>query len=122
MGSVRHTIAQLTLLAAALLVIYGPAFLPDSTFSGMDFVNLLYPHAVLTQRALSAGTIPLWNWQEWAGSPFLAPMQSAVLYPPTWIATLLPLPYGLQVSILAHLIVAGLGVYRLATRHLDVPA
>ncbi len=110
------------LLLIACICIYGIILDPGVTFAGMDFLNLNYPRAVLTKDAFSNGVVPLWNWYEWGGAPLLASLQGAVFYPPTWIALLLPLPYGLQVFIFAHLLAAGYGAYLVARRVGKMPA
>lgn len=102
------------LVAALVSVAFAPAILP--AFGGMDFLNLLYPQAILVKKSLAAGEIPLWNWHTWGGSPLLAAMQSAPLYPPMWLALALPLPAGLHLYTLAHLVFAGCGAAVLARR------
>ncbi|MBX7243908.1 MAG: hypothetical protein K1X53_00315 [Candidatus Sumerlaeaceae bacterium] len=104
----------LAVLVAACGVVFGPILQPDLTFGGMDFLNLLYPQALLVQRAYGSGTIPLWNWYEWGGCPLLAAMQSAPLYPPMWLTVAFPLPFALQANVFAHLVWAGCGGYILA--------
>jgi hypothetical protein len=94
---------------ASLFMIYLPAWLPSRCFAGMDFVNLLYPQAALVKGAYAAGKFPLWNWFTWDGSPLLAAMQSAPLYPPMWVALLFPIPFALQTYVLIHLAWGGLG-------------
>jgi len=100
-------------VVAGVLAVWWRLLDPDTTFAGMDFLNLLYPQAALAQSVFRAGEVPLWNWHTWGGSPLLAAMQSAVLYPPMWVALTGPLPYSLQVYVLAHLILAAWGAARL---------
>lgn len=110
------------ILAAACVAVYWPAWVPRTTFSGMDFLNLLYPQAFLVRNAFAAGEIPLWNWYTWNGSPLLAAMQSAPLYPPMWLTLLLPIPWALQLNVLVHLVIAGMGAVMIAERMLRVRA
>lgn len=107
----QHTgpMALATLTAASCLLIFGEILKPDQTFAGMDFLNLIYPRALLIQKTLLLGQIPLWNPYEWAGSPVLAAMQGAVFYPPSWVFCILPLPYAQQVSTFLHLALAATG-------------
>jgi hypothetical protein len=114
-------IAILLVLIAAF-AIYGIILVPGVTFAGMDFVNLVYPRALLTREAFLAGKIPLWNWHEWGGAPLLATLLGAVLYPPTWLALLFPLPYGLQLFVFAHLVAGGSGAFLVARRIFRLPA
>ncbi len=108
-------IAVLLILIAAF-AIYGGILSPVHTFAGMDFHNLNFPRVALTQRAVGAGVIPLWNWHEWGGAPLFAALQGAIAYPLTWVTWAMPLPYGLQVFVFAHLLIAGAGTYCFARR------
>ncbi len=66
--------------------------------------------ALGTRAALDvlSGTIPLWNHYEGLGSPLLGEMQSAALFPPTW---LLALPKGQVLEQAILQLFAGLGTY-----------
>ena len=59
-------------------------------------------------RDLAAGHLPLWNPYEGLGAPLLGEMQSAALFPPTW---LLLLPHGQALEQALLQFVAGLGAY-----------
>src|SRR5258708_23495498 len=50
------------------------------------------------------------------GAPILANYQSAPLYPPNWLALLLPAEVAIGVMAVLHLSWAGLGIVRLARR------
>jgi len=119
-----ETIKLLAAVCVGCACVWGAILLPQSTFAGMDFLNLIYPRALLVQQSVAAGELPLWNPYEWNGSPLLAAMQGGVLYPPAWVAYLLPLPYGQQLLLFAHLVFAGVGAGLLARRLLGagVPA
>ncbi|MCX7625412.1 MAG: hypothetical protein N2Z21_04295 [Candidatus Sumerlaeaceae bacterium] len=101
------------ILLGALLVIYWPLMSPSQVIGGMDFQNLVFPQVAYAATVLRSGFIPLWNWYTWGGSPLLAAWQSAILYPPTWCAIFIGVPFGLQIIILLHLWIAALGVSRL---------
>lgn len=77
---------------------------------------MLLPQATLVKASFGHGVLPLWNWYEWAGSPLLAAMQSAPLYPPMWVTLIVPLPYGLQLYTFVHLVWAACGAAWLAHR------
>lgn len=102
------------LVACALGLIYAPVLNPAGTFAGMDFLNLLFPHAMIVRSSWFSGHVPLWNWYEWSGAPLLAEMLSAAWYPPMLASLSLPLPFGLQVFVLLHLLWGAIGVWRLA--------
>ena len=57
---------------------------------------------------LLLGQLPLWNHYEGLGAPLLGEMQSAALFPPTW---LLLLPHGQAIEHASLQAVAGLGTY-----------
>lgn len=58
---------------------------------------------------------PFWNPYQLAGTPLMANSQSAALYPPNVLLGVLQVPTPVAVIVLAwlHLMLAGLGVYRL---------
>ncbi|MCX7716798.1 MAG: hypothetical protein N2111_00120 [Candidatus Sumerlaeaceae bacterium] len=112
MREVRGNGVRAAAVAAGVLAVWWHLLLPSMTFAGMDFLNLLYPQAVLVQSAFLSGEFPLWNWYTWGGSPLLAAMQSAALYPPMWLALCGTLPYALQIYVLAHLMLAAVGAAR----------
>ena len=64
--------------------------------------------------SLRAGHLPLWNPYTYAGQPFLAGFQSALLYPPNAIFLVLPLARAVNLSWGLHLLILGAGAQRLA--------
>jgi hypothetical protein len=58
--------------------------------------------------------LPLWNPLVGNGAPLLANYQSAVLYPPNWLALLLPTDYAMSWLAALHLAWAGAGMVLLA--------
>lgn len=61
-----------------------------------------------------AGRLPLWSPDLFMGVPLLANSQLGTFYPPNWLVAPLSPPDGVRVSILLHVLWAGLGAYRLA--------
>jgi hypothetical protein len=62
-------------------------------------------------EALSAGRLPLWQTISYAGSPFLANPENPALYPPAMLAaTLAPPLLAMNLTALAHLSVAAVGM------------
>lgn len=105
-------------LALALLVVaaFPEVTLGLKTFVHRDFGLFGYPLAHYHKDCFWRGEIPLWNPYNNAGLPFLAQWNTMVLYPGSLIYLLLPLPWSLNLFCLAHLFLAGLGMYRLAER------
>jgi hypothetical protein len=60
--------------------------------------------------------MPLWNPLNNCGMPFLAQWNTLSLYPLSLIYLLLPMPWSLGIFCLAHLFLAGMGMYYLAFR------
>lgn len=81
-----------------------------------DMTVYYYPFARYTIENLRAGQLPLWNPYVLAGHPFLAEMQTQVLYPFRWLTALLTLgqPFSyraLAAETVAHLVLAAWGAY-----------
>ncbi len=81
-----------------------------------DFGYFSYPIAHYHRECFWRGEIPLWNPYNSCGLPFLAQWNTLVLYPPSLIYLLLPLPWSFNFFCLVHLFVGGLGMYFLAHR------
>ncbi len=55
-----------------------------------DFFSYYRPNAEYAFTRLGDGELPLWNPNQGLGGPFLATLQTGVLYPPNWLHVLLP--------------------------------
>jgi hypothetical protein len=55
-----------------------------------DFFSYYRPNAEYAFTRLSEGEMPLWNPHQGLGAPFLATLQTGVLYPPNWLHMALP--------------------------------
>ena len=73
-----------------------------------------YPWQQLAVETLRAGHLPLWNPLLGNGAPLLANYQSAVLYPPNWLALILPLDMAQSWLTALHLAWAAAGTVTLA--------
>jgi hypothetical protein len=103
-----------------LVLAFGDVVFGGRTFFYRDFGLWAYPNAFYHHERFWAGEIPLWNPLSNCGIPFLAQWNTMTLYPFSLIYLLLPLPWSLNVFCLAHLWLAGVGMYLLAfdwTRH-----
>ena len=73
-----------------------------------------YPNAYFIQQSLARWSeIPLWSTAILGGYPLAANPLSSLWYPPAWLALALPLPLGLNLLALLHLLWGGAGMYRL---------
>jgi hypothetical protein len=119
-------IVLLTLLVALFFWrILTPNLSDRASFPPGDFSYQFWAFSTFEARELSAGRLPLWNPYTYAGAPFWADIQSAVLYPPSLLTLLLSGPWGfslfaLEVEAIAHFWLAGVFTYlfvRRLTRH-----
>ncbi|MBI5773300.1 MAG: YfhO family protein [Verrucomicrobia bacterium] len=111
------TPARFAVLLAVLMVIpFYEVLLGFKTFYFRDFGYFSYPAAQFQRECFWRGEVPLWNPWSCNGLPFLAQWNTVALYPGTLIYLLLPMPWSLNVYVLAHLFFGGMGMYFLATR------
>jgi hypothetical protein len=111
------------LLAAVLLLFYGPTLLSEHfIFTGViqDITNLygFYPWDVFSGEQLLHGHFPLWNPYNALGLPHLANMQSAVFFPLQWLKYLLGFWVAADLVLLVRLWLAGFFTYLFARRAL----
>jgi hypothetical protein len=104
------------LLALLLFTSYPGIFLGTHSFFDRDFSLFTHPVAHYMRESVWRRQIPLWNPFNNCGIPFLAQWNTTVCYPPAWFYVLFPLPWSLNLFCLAHLLLAGLGMYWLAFR------
>lgn len=83
-------------------------------FSGSETSDLEIshlPNTVLVQSSLKDyGQIPLWNPYILSGYPLDGDPLSGLWYPPGWIALLFRQPLGLNLTLLLHILLGGLGL------------
>ena len=68
-------------LACTTLAVLWPLGLTNRILAGVDALTYFTPYWAYRMAELRAGHIPLWNPYLFLGVPFLANLQSAVLYP-----------------------------------------
>lgn len=76
-----------------------------------DAVAYFAPSRKLLHDAVASGRIPLWNPYELCGTPFLANVQSSVMYPFGAAFWIFPTAYAFGANALLHLFLAGLFTY-----------
>ncbi len=87
------------------------AYPPGGAYSDLAISH--YPNALFLQRWVWQGVVPLWSGTILSGYPFAADPLAGLWYPPGWLALLLPLPLGLNLLVVLHLVWGGWGMYRL---------
>lgn len=76
-----------------------------------DPLQQYYPWRLFAVRSLREGHLPLWNPYMLCGTPFLANLLSAVLYPPNLLFAMVPVGKGFGYSALLHLTLVGWGMF-----------
>jgi hypothetical protein len=77
----------------------------------LDPIQQYLPWRIYAVESLRSGFIPLWNPYSFCGTPFLANLQSTVLYPPNLLFLLTGARHGFGVSAILHLTLGGLFMY-----------
>ena len=77
----------------------------------LDPIQQYLPWRIYAVESVRNGIIPLWNPYAFCGTPFLANLQSTVLYPHNLLFLLTGARHGFGVSAIIHLILGGLFMY-----------
>jgi len=104
------------ILAALVAAFFSDVLFAGKTFVFRDYGIFTYPLAYYQRECFWRGEWPLWDPLNNCGIPFLAQWNTATLYPLSLIYLLLPLTGGLNLFLLAHLFLAGFGMFLLASR------
>ena len=90
--------------------------------AGLDLVTYIYPYRSAAARAIGEGRLPFWNPDIYGGVPFLANIQTAVLYPLNLLFVWIQGPQAITWLIVVHLVLAGLLMFAFCWRALALPA
>jgi hypothetical protein len=106
-------LASTALAAAALWLLvatrpYNPALEVARPPAVYDFFSYYRPNAAYGFGRLRHGDLPLWNPLQQLGEPFLATLQTGVLYPPNWLHLIVPTQPAFAALAAAHLALAAL--------------
>ncbi len=112
------------LLPADLLFSYAPwaagrQVVPQNA-NLSDALQQFYPYLGFFRDQVRSGHFPLWNPYVLGGTPFLANVVSAVLFPITWLVLLLPTDLFFEWSAFLKLCLGGMGLYLFARESLQV--
>jgi len=91
-----------------------------SNYDLSDTAFLFYPDLWRARQEIANGSPPLWNPNVGAGRPLLASQQFAPLYPPQWLAFLLPFWRSLAYIAALKLLIAAVGTYLFCRRALKL--
>ena len=85
-----------------------------------DHTSQFLPNLYYFRRSVAEGRLPLWNPHIMAGMPFLANMQSAVFFPLTWLALVVPVPSSLAWIAIAKVLLGCLGFFLFCWKALNL--
>lgn len=105
------TILAMALLAALVAVFFWKILFTSALAYGRDLFVIFYPWRKFLFSSFAQGLIPLWNPYTYGGSPFLANMHSAVLYPLNIFFLFSPLAQGLAYFVVLHIFLAATFMY-----------
>jgi hypothetical protein len=77
----------------------------------LDPIQQYLPWRIYAVESVRAGFVPLWNPYAFCGTPFLANLQSTLLYPPNLLFLIAGARHGFGVSAILHLTLGGLFTY-----------
>ncbi|HEV7924006.1 MAG TPA: YfhO family protein [Verrucomicrobiae bacterium] len=101
-------------LGLLIFITYPGLVLGTRAFCYRDTGLFSYPVAYCLRDSIRHGHWPLWNPCSDCGLPFLAQWNTLALYPLSLFYVLLPMPWSLNIFLLGHLLLGGLGMYWLA--------
>jgi len=103
------------LIAVDVLLFWPVFFLGEFVpRGGGDLVSFLYPRYAMAARYVHHGTLPLWDPFLYSGQPYLADVQSGILYLPNLLAFFLSRSFDyhrLELLAIAHYALAGIFAY-----------
>jgi hypothetical protein len=107
-------------ILAMPLALFHQALSGRFVVAGYDLILYAYPYRAAAAAALARGRFPFWNPDIYAGVPFFANIQSAVLYPVNWLFSWPGGPQMLTWSIIINLAIGGVLFYGFCRRALQV--
>ncbi len=102
--------------ALATFALFVPMLATGRSFYWRDVHLVWHPQVETFVRCIAAGSWPLWDRDTSFGQPLLANPQTQVLYPPRWLALLMPAWTYYPAYVAAHLAFAAAGTTLLARR------
>jgi hypothetical protein len=87
-----------------------PLFFGKTLFFGDNF-SLFVPQRLFLMNSIKHGQVPLWNPYIMNGVPYFANISKSVLYPATYLFAFFHPGVAVNVLVLSHLLISGLGMY-----------
>ncbi|MCK6474578.1 MAG: YfhO family protein [Planctomycetes bacterium] len=103
---------------ALVAAVFGLAafFTQPGIFQSIDYRELNGLSDAYRSQAYAEARVPFWNPHVGLGRPFLADIETQALYPPHLLGVLLGPRWGTGLLVIAHLVLAALGMQALARR------
>ena len=110
---------QAILTIVVLVMIFFRDIIFQKAFFWEDFLYQFYPFRNFAAVTIANGELPLWNPYTFSGTPFQADIQSALFYIPNLLLSFFVSDgklnfYWLELLIIVHIMLAGVGMYFLA--------
>ncbi len=118
----RARLIRLSGLIALVLIFYAPLLFSGHILGRGDTYTYFYPYWHARDAALRTGELPLWSPVLFTGVPLLANSQLGTFYPLNWPLIGLDPPRAIAISIVLHVVIAGLGAYAFARSILPLTA
>ena len=112
----RHLAIVAATLAAVAAALYARQLFGAETFVLRDHLTYTWPERQILSSALRSGRIPEWNDLVGFGTQFAASSANGVTYPPLWLVAALPLPLSMDLVMVLHVLLAGIGTALFARR------
>ncbi len=110
-GSAAPAAAALCAMAA---VFYGDALFSADVFIARDHYLFFNPRRFFAAESIRSGMLALWNPYNACGVPFLANLQSCVMYPLSAIYYVLPFQTGFKLFIVCHYVLGAFFMFLLS--------
>ncbi len=104
------SVATLAFLVVAVAFAFDDLLRDDRLPFYRDLLAFVLPLKHFLGESLREGVFPLWNPWIFMGTPFLASLQTGVLYPPS-VLLILPFPLGFNLFAFAHYLIALAGAW-----------
>jgi hypothetical protein len=98
-------LAAIAVLVILVIVAFADMVIGQSALYVRDVSRFFVPNFTILHDAIRSGALPFWNARYNGGQPFAANPAYAALYPPQWLFS------NLQLEIVAHYLLAAIGMY-----------
>lgn len=107
----------ISLLFLLALILFLPAWLKGNLMAGGDIELYFAPWHQWIRSEILSGRLPLWNPNILCGVPVAANPQVGLFYPPNLLLRLFPVPFGINLLLMFHLVLMGVGMYVYLLHH-----